>query len=78
MKWSPRLERHLKWISWSVVGAGSCFSLWALWLALHLKERPTDRMSILHFLGVGVLLYMVGRGMMIYRKTMQRKNREAR
>lgn len=61
MSVSPLLAQRLKKVAWVVVAIGSAFSLWAVWLALHLKENPAGRSVMMRDLFIGVLLYMIGR-----------------
>jgi hypothetical protein len=58
---SPALAQRLKWCAWALIAVGSGFSLWAVWLALHLKENPAARSVMMRDLFIGVLLYMIGR-----------------
>ena len=58
---SPLLAQRLKKVAWGVIVIGSGFSLWAVWLALHLKENPAARSVMMRDLFIGVLLYMIGR-----------------
>jgi len=58
---SPLLAQRLKKVAWGVIVIGSGFSLWAVWLALHLKGNPAARSVMMRDLFIGVLLYMIGR-----------------
>ena len=58
---SPLLAQRLKKVAWGVIVIGSGFSLWAVWLALHLKGNPAALSVMMRDLFIGVLLYMIGR-----------------
>jgi len=58
---SPLLARRLKKAAWVVIVIGTACSLWAVWLALHLKGNSAARPVMMRDLFIGVLLYMIGR-----------------